>query len=77
MSTAWRAVRDCWCLAVPFSALLTGVGVVALAGIVVNNNIILIDTFNHVRRQNPWFRYPRCHREGHGAKVTTCACSLR
>ena len=33
----------------PFSALLTGVGVVALAGIVVNNNIILIDTFNHVR----------------------------
>jgi multidrug efflux pump len=29
------------------------VGVVALAGIVVNNNIILIDTFNHVRRQNP------------------------
>jgi multidrug efflux pump len=37
----------------PFSALLTGVGVVALAGIVVNNNIILIDTFNHVRRQNP------------------------
>ena len=37
----------------PFSALLTGVGVVALAGIVVNNNIILIDTFNHVRRQYP------------------------
>lgn len=37
----------------PFSALLTGVGVVALAGIVVNNNIILIDTFNHVRRQHP------------------------
>jgi multidrug efflux pump len=40
-------------LSSPFSALLTGVGVVALAGIVVNNNIILIDTFNHVRRQNP------------------------
>lgn len=37
----------------PFSALLTGVGVVALAGIVVNNNIILIDTFNHVRREHP------------------------
>ena len=29
----------------PFSALLTGVGILALAGIVVNNNIILIDTF--------------------------------
>lgn len=37
----------------PFSAMLTGVGVVALAGIVVNNNIILIDTFNHVRREHP------------------------
>ena len=37
----------------PFSAILTGVGVVALAGIVVNNNIVLIDTFNHIRRQHP------------------------
>ena len=37
----------------PFSALLTGVGVMALAGIVVNNNIILIDTFNHVRKLHP------------------------
>jgi multidrug efflux pump len=34
----------------PFSAILTGVGVVALAGIVVNNNIVLIDTFNYVRK---------------------------
>ena len=40
-------------LAKPFSALLTGVGVLALAGIVVNNNIILIDTFNHLRRTHP------------------------
>jgi multidrug efflux pump len=37
----------------PFSAILSGVGVVALAGIVVNNNIVLIDTFNHVRRAHP------------------------
>ena len=37
----------------PFSALLTGVGVVALAGIVVNNNIVLIDTFNRLRTLNP------------------------
>ncbi|MEP5568856.1 MAG: efflux RND transporter permease subunit [Halioglobus sp.] len=37
----------------PFSALLTGVGILALAGIVVNNNIILIDTFNHLRRLHP------------------------
>ena len=37
----------------PFSAILTGVGVVALAGIVVNNNIVLIDTYNHNRRADP------------------------
>ncbi len=37
----------------PFSAILTGVGVVALAGIVVNNNIVLIDTYNFVRQEHP------------------------
>ena len=37
----------------PFSAVLTGIGVVALAGIVVNNNIVLIDTYNHLRREHP------------------------
>ena len=37
----------------PFSAVLSGVGVVALAGIVVNNNIVLIDTYNHLRREHP------------------------
>lgn len=37
----------------PFSAILSGVGVVALAGIVVNNNIVLIDTYNYVRGQHP------------------------
>jgi len=37
----------------PFSAIMTGVGIVALAGIIVNNNIVLIDTFNHLRRENP------------------------
>ena len=36
---------------------LTGVGLVALAGIVVNNNIVLIDTFNHIRRQRPELDY--------------------
>ena len=35
-----------------FSTILTGVGIVALAGIVVNNNIVLIDTYNHMRRNN-------------------------
>ena len=41
----------------PFSAILTGVGVVALAGIVVNNNIVLIDTYNHIRREHPELDY--------------------
>ncbi|MFU8815017.1 MAG: efflux RND transporter permease subunit [Pseudomonadales bacterium] len=40
-----------------FSAVLTGVGVVALAGIVVNNNIVLIDTYNHLRREHPELNY--------------------
>ena len=37
----------------PFSSVMTGVGVVALAGIVVNNNIVLIDTFNNLRTEHP------------------------
>ena len=37
----------------PFSAILTGVGIVALAGIVVNNNIVLIDTYNGLKRERP------------------------
>ncbi|MGI9480947.1 MAG: efflux RND transporter permease subunit [Hyphomicrobiales bacterium] len=33
----------------PFSVIMTGTGVVALAGIVVNNSIVLIDTFHNLR----------------------------
>ncbi|MEE4107974.1 MAG: efflux RND transporter permease subunit, partial [Halieaceae bacterium] len=44
----------------PFSAILTGVGVVSLAGIVVNNNIVLIDTFNYVRKEHPELPVPEC-----------------
>lgn len=33
----------------PFGIVMSGVGVIALAGIVVNNNIVLIDTFNDLR----------------------------
>ncbi len=35
----------------PFGVVMSGVGVIALAGIVVNNNIVLIDTFNTLRAQ--------------------------
>ncbi|WP_339866257.1 efflux RND transporter permease subunit [Pseudohongiella nitratireducens] len=38
-----------------FSVILTGVGIVSLAGIIVNNNIVLIDTFNYLRnRHRDW-----------------------
>jgi multidrug efflux pump len=36
----------------PFGVVMGGIGVIALAGIVVNNNIILIDTFNDMKRKN-------------------------
>jgi len=35
----------------PFGVVMGGIGVIALAGIVVNNNIVLIDTYNQLRRQ--------------------------
>ena len=41
----------------PFSAILTGVGVVSLAGIVVNHNIILLSSYNHLRREHPELDY--------------------
>lgn len=36
-----------------FSIMMTGVGIIALAGIVINNNIVLIDTFQIQRKENP------------------------
>ena len=34
-----------------FGIVMVGMGIIALAGIVVNNNIILIDTYNEMRRE--------------------------
>ena len=34
----------------PFGIVMTGVGIITLAGVVVNNNIVLIDTFVRLRR---------------------------
>ncbi len=33
-----------------FGIIMTGTGVIALAGIIVNNNIVLIDTFDHLKK---------------------------
>ncbi|WP_281648346.1 efflux RND transporter permease subunit [Parendozoicomonas sp. Alg238-R29] len=35
----------------PFGIVMSGVGIISLAGIVVNNNIVLIDTYNIFRRK--------------------------
>ncbi|MCW9017578.1 MAG: efflux RND transporter permease subunit, partial [Kangiellaceae bacterium] len=35
----------------PFGVVMVGLGIIALAGIVVNNNIVLIDSFNQFRKE--------------------------
>lgn len=37
----------------PFGIVMTGIGVIALAGIVVSNNIVLIDTFDRLKKTEP------------------------
>ncbi len=52
----------------PFGIVMSGIGVIALAGIVVNNNIVLIDTYNRLRISGA---------EAVEAAVLTCAQRLR
>jgi multidrug efflux pump len=40
----------------PFGIVMVGLGIIALAGIVVNNNIILIDSFNRLRNDGMGLR---------------------
>ena len=35
----------------PFGIVMSGIGVIALAGVVVNNNIVLIDTYDRLRHE--------------------------
>jgi multidrug efflux pump len=51
-----------------FGIVMVGMGLIALAGIVVNNNIILIDTYNQLRRQGL---------EPHAAALETGSLRLR
>jgi len=51
-----------------FGIVMSGVGIIALAGIVVNNNIVLIDTYNVIRKQGI---------EPIEAAMVTCAQRLR
>ncbi|HEX9906466.1 MAG TPA: hypothetical protein VGA77_16060, partial [Propylenella sp.] len=34
-----------------FGVVMTGIGVIANAGVIVNNNIVLIDTYDRLRRE--------------------------
>lgn len=52
----------------PFGVVMSGIGVISLAGIVVNNNIVLIDTYNLIREQGA---------EAAEAAVLTCAQRMR
>jgi len=52
----------------PFGIVMSGIGVISLAGIIVNNNIVLIDTFNRLREAGA---------EAIEAAVLTCAQRLR
>ncbi len=44
-------VLGLWVTNQPFGVVMCGLGVISLAGIVVNNNIVLIDTFNEYRKR--------------------------
>ncbi|MBT8080198.1 MAG: efflux RND transporter permease subunit, partial [Gammaproteobacteria bacterium] len=52
----------------PFGIIMSGIGVITLAGIVVNNNIVFIDTYNVLRRRG---------NEAYEAILRTCAVRLR
>jgi len=52
----------------PFGIVMSGIGVIALAGIVVNNNIVLIDTFDNLMDKFD---------DGKEAIIRTCAQRLR
>ncbi len=52
----------------PFGIIMSGVGVITLAGIVVNNNIVFIDTYNVLRKRGA---------DALEAILRTCAVRLR
>jgi multidrug efflux pump len=47
----------------PFGVVMTGIGVIANAGVIVNNNIVLIDTYDRLRKEG-W--------EAYDAIIETC-----
>jgi multidrug efflux pump len=47
----------------PFGVVMTGIGIIANAGVIVNNNIVLIDTYDRLRREG---------KEAYEAILETC-----
>jgi multidrug efflux pump len=47
----------------PFGVVMAGIGIIANAGVIVNNNIVLIDTYDRLRREGV---------EAYEAILTTC-----
>ncbi|MGC6517050.1 MAG: efflux RND transporter permease subunit, partial [Candidatus Puniceispirillaceae bacterium] len=50
-----------WIIDRPFGIVMSGLGIIALAGVVVNNNIVLIDTFNEFRKKGYSARHAAFH----------------
>ncbi len=55
-------------IGMPFGVIMSSIGVITLAGIVVNNNIVFIDTYNVLRRRGT---------DAFDAILRTCAIRLR
>ena len=50
-----------WLMGRPFGVVMSGLGIIALAGVVVNNNIVLIDTFNEFRKKGYGAKHAAFH----------------
>ena len=50
-----------WRMGRPFGVVMSGLGIIALAGVVVNNNIVLIDTFNEFRKKGYGAKHAAFH----------------
>ena len=57
----------------PFGIVMSGIGVIALAGIVVNNNIVLIDTYNELRGRGLRAASRRCCAPAPSACARCCS----
>ena len=54
----------------PFGIIMSGIGVIALAGIVVNNNIVLLDTYKNLRMKGE--KIKRSNFKNWGSTIKAC-----